>query len=53
LEEQVRQLIAQHNLTRQPEEIMKEMLEHTLPDVLVVAAIALLQTDGRYSSITI
>ena len=57
LEEQVRGLIAHHNLTQQPEEIVKEMLEHTLPDVLVVAsmvaAIALLQTDGRYSYITV
>jgi hypothetical protein len=42
-------LIAQGNLTHTPEEIMKEMLAHTLPGVLVVAsmvaAIALLQTD--------
>ena len=57
LEEQVRGLIAHHNLTQQPEEIVKEMLAHTLPDVLVVAsmvaAIALLQTDGRYSYITV
>ena len=59
-EEQVRGLIAQQNLTQQPELIVKEMLEmlaHTLPDVLVVAsmvaAIALLQTDGRYSYITV
>ena len=57
LEEQVRGLIAHHNLTPQPEEIVKEMLAHTLPDVLVVAsmvaAIALLQTDGRYSYIKV
>ena len=57
LEEQVRGLIAHHNLTQQPEEIVKEILAHTLPDVLVVAsmvaAIALLQTDGRYSYITV
>jgi len=56
-EEQVRGLIAQQNLTLQPEEIVKEMLAHTLPDVLVVAsmvaAIALLQTDGHYSYITV
>ena len=57
LEEQVRGLIAHRNLTQQPEEIVKEMLTHTLPDVLVVAsmvaAIALLQTDGHYSYITV
>jgi hypothetical protein len=57
LEEQVRVLIAHQNLTQQPEEIVKEMLAHTLPDVLVVAAmvaaIALLQTDGHYSYITV
>ena len=56
-EEQVRGLIAHQNLTQQPKLIVKEMLAHTLPDVLVVAsmvaAIALLQTDGRYSYITV
>jgi hypothetical protein len=57
LEEQVRALIAHENLTQQPEQIIKEMLDHTLPDVLVVAsmvsAIALLQTDGHYSYVTV
>ncbi len=57
LEEQVRALSAHNGLTQQPEEIVKEMLAHTLPGVLVVAsmvaAIALLQTDGRYSYITV
>ena len=57
LEEQVRALIAHSRLTQQPEEIVREMLAHTLPGVLVVAsmvaAIALLQTDGRYSYITV
>jgi intracellular sulfur oxidation DsrE/DsrF family protein len=56
-EEQARAMIAHNSLTQQPEEIVKEMLAHTLPDVLVVAsmvaAIALLQTDGLYSYITI
>jgi len=51
-EEQVRGLIAQQNLTQQPELIVKEMLAHTLP-ASMVAAIALLQTDGRYSYITV
>jgi hypothetical protein len=56
-EEQARALIAHNNLTQQPEEIVKDMLAHTLPEVLVVAAmvaaIALLQTDGHYSYITV
>src|SRR6266481_5337172 len=55
-EEQARALIAHNSLTQQPEEIVKEMLAHTVPEVLVVAsmvaAIALLQTDGHYSYIT-
>jgi hypothetical protein len=57
LEEQVRALIAYENLTQPPEEIVKEMLAHTLAEVLVVAsmvsAIALLQIDGHYSYITV
>jgi len=56
-EEQARALIAHNRLTLQPEEIVKEMLAHTLPEVLVVAsmvaAIAMLQTDGHYSYITV
>lgn len=56
-EEQARALIAHNSLTQQPEEIVNEMLAHTLPQVLVVAAmvaaIALLQTDGHYSYITV
>jgi intracellular sulfur oxidation DsrE/DsrF family protein len=56
-EEQARALIAHNSLTQQPEEIVKEMLAHTLPEVLVVAAmvaaIALLQTDGHYSYIAV
>ncbi len=53
----MRALIAHENLTQHPEEIVKEMLAHTLADVLVVAsmvsAIALLQIDGHYSYITV
>jgi hypothetical protein len=56
-EEQARGLIAHENLRKQPEEIVKELLAHTLPDVLVVAsmvaAIALLQAEGHYSYITV
>ena len=57
LEEQVRALIAHENLSAPPEEIVKEMLAHAMPGVLVVAsmgaAIALLQIDGHYSYITV
>lgn len=56
-EEQARLLVKHNNLTVKPEEIVKEMLTHTLPGVLVVAsmvaAVALLQTDGGYSYITV
>jgi hypothetical protein len=57
LEEQVRALIVHSGLTQRPEAIVKEMLAHTLPGVLVVAsmvaAIALLQTDGHYTYIRV
>lgn len=57
LEEQVRALIKRDSLSEQPETIVKEMLAHTLPGVLVVAsmvaAIALLQADGRYTYVTV
>jgi hypothetical protein len=56
-EEQSRALIKHNNLTQQPEEIVHEMLAHTLPGVLVVAsmvaAVALLQAEGRYTYITL
>jgi len=56
-EEQARPPIAHNKVTQEPEEIVKEMLAHTLPAALVVAAmvaaIALLQTDGHYSYITL
>jgi hypothetical protein len=46
-EEQARTLLAHNTLTLEPEEIVKEMLVHKLPDGLVVAsmvaAIAMLQ----------
>lgn len=57
LEEQVRVLIARNKLSQSPEDIVKDMLAHTLPGVLVVAsmvaAIALLQTEGHYAYITV
>jgi hypothetical protein len=57
LEEQVLQLIKHYNLSEDPEMIVRDMLAHTVPDVLVVAsmgsAIALLQCEGRYSYVTV
>jgi hypothetical protein len=56
-EEQARVLIKQYGLAQQPEEIAKDLLVHTVAGVLVVpamdAAIALLQSEGRYSYVTI
>ncbi len=56
-EEQARVLIRRNKLTAAPEEVVKDMLAHTLPGVLVVAAmvaaIALLQAEGHYTYITI
>ncbi|MGC8549561.1 MAG: hypothetical protein ACP5M4_07660 [Acidobacteriaceae bacterium] len=56
-EEQARKLIKLRGLTQKPEEIVEDWLAHTLPGVLVVAAqvaaIAILQTEGHYSYITI
>jgi hypothetical protein len=56
-EEQSRALIKQFALSQQPEEVVKDLLGHTVPGVLVVAsmvsAIALLQSDGHYSYITV
>jgi hypothetical protein len=56
-EEQARILIKRHDLAQQPEEIVKDLLAHALPGVLVVAAmisaIALLQSEGHYSYVTV
>lgn len=56
-EEQARALIKQYDLAQQPEVIVKDLLAHTVPGVLVVAAmvaaIALLQSEGHYSYVTI
>lgn len=57
LEEQARILIKRLKLQQSPEEVVHDLLAHALPGVLVVAsmvaAIALLQTDGHYSYITV
>jgi hypothetical protein len=56
-EEQSRALIKEFGLSQQRDEVVKDLLGHTLPGVLVVAsmvsAIALLQSEGRYSYITV
>jgi hypothetical protein len=57
LEEQVRQLIKHYTLSEAPETIVRDMLAHTVPDVLVVvsmvSAIALLQCEGGYSYVVV
>jgi hypothetical protein len=56
-EEQVRVLISHRKLSQSPEDMVKDMLAHTSPGVLVVAsmvaAIALLQAEGHYTYITV
>ncbi len=56
LEEQARFLVRRLHLTQSPEEVVKDMLANAEPGVLVVAsmvaAIALLQGQGRYTYIT-
>jgi hypothetical protein len=57
LEEQVRVLIHRNRLSQSPKDIVKDMLTHIVPGVLVVAsmvaAIALLQAEGHYTYITV
>ncbi len=56
-EEQARALVAHNKLSITPEALVEEMLAHTVPGVLVVAAmvsaIALLQSEGHYSYIKV
>jgi intracellular sulfur oxidation DsrE/DsrF family protein len=56
-EEQARILIKLYDLAAKPEETVKDLLAHALPGVLVVAAmtgaIALLQSEGHFSYITV
>lgn len=56
-EEQSRVLVERNKLSQSPEEIVKDMLAHTQPNVLVnasmVSAIALMQAEGRYTYITL
>jgi hypothetical protein len=57
LEEQVRVLIRRNKLPQAPEDIVKDILAHAEPGVLVVAsmvaAIALAQAEGHYTYITV
>ncbi|MGH9600016.1 MAG: twin-arginine translocation signal domain-containing protein [Terracidiphilus sp.] len=52
LEEQSRKLVKRENLSETPEQVVKELLAHKMPGVMVVAsmvaAIALLQAQGHY-----
>lgn len=52
-EEQSRMLIRKLKLSQSPEEVVQDMLAHTLPGVLVVAsmvsALTLLQNEGHYA----
>jgi hypothetical protein len=56
-EEQARILVKHFGLKQEPEEIVKDLLAHAKPHVLVVAsmvaAIALLQAEGHYTYITV
>lgn len=56
-EERARKLAKERNLPQAPESIVKEMIAHLLPHVLQVAAmgaaVALLQSEGRYSYTTV
>lgn len=56
-EEQARAIVKHNSLSITPEALVQEMLAHTVPGVLVVAAmvaaIALLQSQGHYSYIKV
>jgi hypothetical protein len=56
-EEQVRALVRQYKFPQKPEEIVQEMQAHTVPGIQInpsmVSAIALLQSEGHYTYITV
>lgn len=56
-EEQARKLIQRFGLSAKPEEIVNDLLAHKLPGSMVVpamvAAVAVLQLEGRFSYITV
>ena len=51
-EESARAFVTQNGLSVQPEEVAKDMVEHALPDVIIVpslaAALAVFQCEGHY-----
>lgn len=57
LEEQARILVRQWKLSQSPEEVVRDLMAHAQPGVLIVpsmvASLALLQSQGRYSYITV
>jgi hypothetical protein len=57
LEEQAQVLFRRNKLSESPEDIVKDMLAHAQPGILVVAAmtaaLALLQAQGRYTYISV
>lgn len=56
-EEQAHAYVSEHSLKTSPEEMVKDLQAHTLPGVLIVpamvAAVSLLQSDGRFTYITV
>lgn len=56
-EEQARGLVKRLNLSESPEQVVRDLQAHTVPGVLIVAsmvaAVALLQTEGQYTYITV
>ena len=56
-EEQVHALIGHLSLSTPPEEVVRDLQSNTLPGVLIVpamvAAISLLQSEGRFTYITV
>jgi hypothetical protein len=56
-EEQAHILVRRNKPSQSPEEVVEDMVVHTVPGVLVappmVAVIALLQAEGHYTYITV
>ncbi len=56
-EEQARALVRLYKFPQTPEEIVQEMQQHTMPGILIIplvpSTIALLQSEGHYTYITV
>jgi hypothetical protein len=52
LEEQVRVIISRDNLSQSSEGLVKDMLAHTVPGVMVIASLHL-QAEGGYTHIKV